>query len=314
MDKTDNILITGSGGMVGKALVKRLKGEGYKKILTPNSKELDLRKQRDVEDYFQKNKPDIVFHLAAKVGGIAANIKFPGEFLYDNLIMTANVTEAARQNNVKKLLFLGSSCIYPRESKQPMKEEYLLSGKLEPTNEGYAIGKICGLKLCEYYNKQYGTEFISIMPPNLYGEGDHFNSEKSHVISALISKFHKAKTNNEKKVEVWGTGNVRREFLYVGDIVEAVIFFINNSEKIKDTPFVNVGAGEDVSIKELSFLIKDIIGYEGEIFFDTTKPEGMPKKLMESSLAKKLGWEPRTTLKEGIEKTYQYFKNSIKDE
>lgn len=301
------ILITGSNGMVGKALVKKLRERGNNNLLLPPSEELDLRKQKDVENYFEINKPEYVFHIAARVGGIAANIASPAQFLYDNLIMESNVIESSRKNSVKKLLFLGSSCIYPRDCPQPMKEEYLLTGKLEPTNEGYALAKICGLKLCEYYNKQYGTNFINLMPPNIYGINDHFESEKSHVISALITKFINAKQNNSEFVEVWGTGISRREFLFVEDVADAMIYFMENFSAREISPFINIGSGEDVSIKELALLIKDIVGYTGELKFDATKPDGMPKKLLDNSKAFNLGWKAKTPLRDGIKETVEWY-------
>ena len=304
------ILITGSNGMVGKALVKNLREKGCENLLLPDFEELDLRKQKDVENYFKINKPELVFHLAAKVGGIAANIASPAEFLYDNLIMGCNVMESAKNNSVEKLLFLGSSCIYPRECPQPMKEEYLLTGKLEPTNEGYALGKICGLKLCEYYNKQYGTNFISLMPPNMYGINDHFDSKNSHVVSALITKFCNAKENNLESVEVWGTGVARREFLFVEDAVDAMIYFMENISAKEIGAFVNIGCGEDISIKELALLIKELVGYSGELKFDATKPDGMPKKLLDSSKAESLGWKAKTSFRDGLEKTIDWYLGS----
>jgi GDP-L-fucose synthase len=307
MNINGNILVTGSSGMVGTALLKKLKKKGYNHLLLPDSKELDLRNQKRVENYFEINKPEYVFHIAAKVGGIAANITSPAEFLYDNLAIETNVIESARKNLVKKLLFLGSSCIYPRDCPQPMKEEYLLTGKLEPTNEGYALAKICGLKMCEYYNKQYGTDFISLMPPNIYGINDHFQSEKSHVISALITKFYHAKKNELDSVEVWGTGISKREFLFVEDVTDAMVYFMENHSAKETGPFVNIGSEEDISIKDLAFLIKDMIGYTGELKFNTTKPDGMPKKLLDSSKAADLGWKAKTNLKEGLRKTIDWY-------
>lgn len=309
MNKDSVILVTGAKGMVGKVLINKLLEKGYSNILSPSSKELDLRKQEDVEEYFEKTKPEYVFHLAAKVGGIAANIESPADFLHDNLVMETNVIESSRKNNVEKLLFLGSSCIYPRECPQPMKEEHLLSGKLEPTNEGYALAKICGLKLCEYYNKQYKTNFINLMPPNIYGIHDHFASERSHVVSALLTRFHNAKKENLESVEIWGTGVARREFLYVEDCADAMIYFMENLSSEEIGAFVNIGCGEDVSIKELALLIKEIVGYEGELKFDTTKPDGMPKKLLDNSKSEKLGWKSKTSLHEGLEKTYKWYLN-----
>lgn len=304
------ILITGANGMVGKALVKKLREKGIENFLLPDIGELDLRDSKEVEKYFEINKPEIVFHLAARVGGIAANIAAPAEFLYDNLMMEWNVIESAKKNNVEKLLFLGSSCIYPRECPQPMKEEYLLSGKLEPTNEGYALAKICGLKLCEYYNKQYGTNFINLMPPNIYGINDHFGKENSHVVSALITKFVNAKENNLESVEIWGTGIARREFLFVEDVADAMVYFMENYSAGEIGPFVNIGSSEDISIKELAFLIKEIVGYEGELRFDESKPDGMPKKLLDSSKAASLGWRAKTSFREGLKKTIGWYREN----
>ncbi len=293
--------------MVGRSLVRKLKERGYAHLLTPSSKELDLRNQNEVEKYFKENKPNFVFHLAAKVGGIAANIESPADFLYYNLIMQSNVIEAARKYKVEKLLFLGSSCIYPKNSPQPMKEEYLLTGKLEPTNEGYGISKIAGLKMCQYYNKQYGTNFINLMPCNLYGPNDHFDPEKSHVVPALILKFHKAKNENSDFVEIWGTGNVKRELLFVEDLTDAIMYFMLNYDVKELDPFINIGYGKDVTIKELAFMIKDAVGYNGEIRFNPEKPEGMSEKLVDLTKSKKLGWEHKTDLKEGLKKTYEWF-------
>jgi GDP-L-fucose synthase len=307
MNKFSKVLITGASGMVGISLVNVLQKKGYKNLLTPSAKELNLKNQKDVDIYFKKNKIDYVFHLAAKVGGIATNIASPGEFMYDNLIMECNIIESSKNNGIRKLLFLGSSCIYPKNSKQPMKEEYLLDGKLEPTNEGYALAKIAGLKLCEYYNKQYGTNFISLMPCNIYGVNDHFNLKNSHVISALITKFHNAKKNKLPFVEVWGTGNARREFLYVEDIANAMVYFMEKYNA-KDLPsFINIGVGEDISIKDLSNLIKETVGYRGDIKFNTSKPDGMKKKLLDISLAKKFGWKNKIDLKNGLKLTYNWY-------
>lgn len=312
--KTDSkILITGSAGMVGKSLVAKLRKRGYDNLLLPRSEGLDLRDQIKTETFFKKKEIDYVFHLAAKVGGIAANIAEPAEFLYDNLMMELNVIESARKHKVKKLIFLGSSCIYPKECRQPMKEEYLLSGKLEPTNEGYALAKICGLKLCEYYNKQYGTNFISLMPCNLYGLNDRFDPKNSHVIPALMLKFHNAKLNNLPFVEVWGGGNARREFLFVEDLADAMIYFMEKFDADKMPSFVNIGYGEDVSIKEIAGIIKEVTGYKGDIKFDKSKPEGMLRKLLDVNKAKRFGWTSKTGLKQGLILTYNWFKNHSKD-
>jgi len=307
MSINSKILVTGSRGMVGGSLVRKLKEKEYNNLLLPSSSELDLRNQKAVQDYFKDNKPEYIFHIAAKVGGIGANINSPSDFLTDNLLMQSNVISSARDNDVKKLLFLGSSCIYPRECPQPMKEEHLLSGKLEPTNEGYAISKVCGLKECEFSNKQYGTNFISLMPPNLYGLNDHFEPEKSHVVSALITKFHNAKNQNLEFVDVWGTGTPRREFLYVDDCADAMIYFMQKYSAKEIGPFLNIGSGKDISIKDLAHLIKEVVGYSGELKFDTSKPDGMPKKLLDSSKAQEMGWEAKTELREGLGKTYQWY-------
>ena len=314
MEKKAAILVTGSGGMVGKALVKKLKEEGYDNLLLPGSKELDLKNQQQVEEYFSRNQIEYVFHLAAKVGGIAANIAAPGEYLYDNLLIAANVLEAAHRYNVKKLLYLGSSCIYPRECKQPMKEEYLLTGRLEPTNEGYALGKIAGLKLCEYYNKQYGTNFIALMPCNLYGENDHFDSERSHVVAALISKFEKACAEGLTEVEIWGDGSARREFLHIDDAASAMVYFMDKHDDANTLgPFVNIGLGKDVSIRELAYLIQEIVGFKGRIVFDASKPNGMPQKLLDVSRANSLGWRAQLSLEQGLRKTHGWYKENGKN-
>ena len=312
MNKKSKILVTGAGGMVGKTLVNELKIKGFLNLLTPNSKELNLKNKEEVEHYFMKHEPEYVFHLAAKVGGIKANMNYPAEFLYENLFIQSNVIEASRKFKVKKLLFLGSSCIYPKDSPQPMSEDLLLSNKLEPTNEAYAIAKIAGLKMCEYYNKQYGTNFISLMPCNLYGYNDHFEPENSHVISALILKFHEAKLENKNFVDVWGSGNPRRELLFVDDVADAMIYFMLNYDAKDLMPFINIGYGEDISIKELAFMIKEIIEYEGEVKFDISKPDGMLKKLLDVNKAKNLGWESKTELREGLKKTYEWFKENEK--
>lgn len=307
MEKSAKIFVTGHGGMVGTALVNLLIKKGYNNLILKTSKELDLRRQSEVEAFFQNEKPDYIFLIAAKVGGIMANFKYPAEFLYDNLMIQSNVVPSAYKYGIKKLLFLGSSCIYPRECPQPMREEYLLTGKFEPTNEGYALAKVNGLKLCEYCNKQYGTNFICLVPPNIYGPGDHFGVESSHVISALIYKFHKAKANNEKVVEIWGTGNARREFLFVEDAADACLYFMKNYGAKDLPPFINIGTGVDITIKDLAYLIKDIIGFNGDLFFDTTKPDGMPRKLMDVTKCTQLGWEAKINLKEGIKKTYEWY-------
>jgi len=308
MHKNAKIYVAGHNGMLGSSIVRILRSNGYQNLIYKRSFELDLKNQNEVNNFFENEKPEYVFLVAAKVGGIGANIEKPAEFLYDNLMINANIIEAAYQNKVSKLLFLGSSCIYPRLSKQPMKEDYLLDGKLEPTNEGYALGKIAGIKLCEFYNKQYNTNFISAMPPNLYGENDNFDPKHSHVIGALIRKFHTAKINNEKEVIMWGTGSARREFMYVDDAADACLFLMNNYNK---NEHINIGADEDIKIIELAELIKQITGFKGNIIKDTTKPDGMPKKLMDSSKMHNLGWKNKISLLEGLKKTYAFYLKSI---
>jgi GDP-L-fucose synthase len=293
--------------MVGSALCQKLRDLGFLNLITNPSQTLDLRKKEDVYSFFYSSKPDYVFHLAAKVGGIAANIESPVEFLTDNLYMNTNVISASQKLGVKKLLFLGSSCIYPRNCAQPMEESDLLSGVLETTNEGYALSKICGLKLCEYYNSQYGTNYISLMPPNIFGVGDDFGANTSHVISALIRKFHIAKTEGSRAVNIWGTGAARREFLYVDDVVEGMVYFMSKVNSNQLNGFVNLGSNKDISIGDLAELVKDVIGYHGTLNYDQTKPDGMPKKLMDSSIAESLGWMSSIGLREGIEKTYRWY-------
>ncbi|GAA0714296.1 GDP-L-fucose synthase [Aquimarina litoralis] len=304
MNINSKIYVAGHNGMVGSAIIRQLKKEGYTNIVVRSSSELDLKNQKAVNDFFIEEHPEYVFLAAAKVGGIGANIENPAIFLYDNLMINSNVIHAAYQSKVKKLLFLGSSCIYPRLSSQPMKEDYLLDGKLEPTNEGYALGKIIGIKLCEYYQKQYGCNFTSAMPPNLYGENDNFSPEHSHVIAALIRKFHEGKVQKSKEVIIWGTGSAKREFLYVDDAAEACLFLMKN---YNTSDHINIGSGEDISIYDLAIVIKDVVGYEGEIVKDTSKPDGMPRKLMDNSRIASLGWNHKISLKEGIRKTYKFF-------
>jgi len=307
VEKDAKIYVAGHRGLVGSAIMRKLKKESYNNLVYRTSSELDLRRQEKVEEFFQEEKPEYVILAAAKVGGIQANDKYSAEFLYDNLMIETNVIEAAHQNDVKKLLFLGSSCIYPKFADQPMKEDYLLSGKLESTNEGYAVAKITGIKLCEHYNKQYGTDFISAMPTNLYGPNDNFDLETSHVLPALIRKFHEAKVNNEDEVVIWGTGKPKREFLHVDDLADALLFLLNN---YSDDQFVNVGVGKDISILELAELIKDIVGFEGEIVNDLSKPDGTPRKLLDVSRLNDLGWESQISLEKGIKDTYQWFKEN----
>jgi GDP-L-fucose synthase len=308
MRKDSAILVTGSSGMVGRTLLDKLHSNGYSNLLTPQSSELDLTDQLAVKLYFERHKVDYVFHLAAKVGGIAANIRNPARYLQDNLLMQCNVIDQARLKKVRKLLFLGSSCIYPYECPQPMKEEYLMTGPLEPTNEGYALAKVAGLKLCQFYNKQYGTNFISLMPPNMYGPYDHFDDQDSHVVSALMSKFHKAKKDVAAEVVVWGSGSARREFLYTDDCADAMIYFMEKYDAAEIGPFINIGLGDDISIKDLAVMIKGIVGFKGKIVHDLSKPEGMKRKMLDSTRAAKLGWKAKISMKEGLIKTYEAYK------
>ena len=304
MEKDAKIYVAGHNGLVGSAIVRALKNNGHTNILVRSSKELDLRSQADVYQFFQQERPDYVVLAAAKVGGIHANNTYRAEFIYDNLVIETNVIHSAYQAGVTKLLFLGSSCIYPKLCPQPMQEDALLTGFLEPTNEPYAIAKIAGLKLCENYCHQYGVNYISAMPTNLYGLNDNFDLANSHVLPALMRKFHEAKINNLPSVEVWGTGTALREFLYVDDLADALLFLMDN---YNDPIFINVGTGEEISIKELALTIKAVVGYEGELVFDTSKPDGTPRKLLDITKLKSLGWQPKTSLKEGIETTYQWF-------
>ncbi len=304
MEKHARIYVAGHRGMVGSALVRKLQTEGFANIITRTSSELDLRNQTAVADFFQKERPDYVFLAAAKVGGIMANNTYRAEFLYDNLMIEANIIHSAYQTAVTKLLFLGSSCIYPKLAPQPLKEEYLLSGYLEETNEPYAIAKITGIKLCEAYRTQYGCNFISAMPTNLYGPNDNYDLQGSHVLPALIRKFHEAKINGQPTVEVWGTGSPMREFLHADDLASACFFLMEN---YTDDLFVNIGTGEDVTIREVAELIKETVGFEGELRWNTDKPDGTPRKLMDVSRLHNMGWKHTTELKDGLERTYQDF-------
>lgn len=306
MNKAAKIYVAGHRGMVGSAIVRQLKNNGFTDILVRTSKELDLTNQQAVNQFFETEKPDYVFLAAAKVGGIHANNVYRADFLYQNLMIEANIIHAAYINKVTKLLFLGSSCIYPKMAPQPLKEEYLLTGFLEPTNEPYAIAKIAGIKLCESYKRQYNCNFISAMPTNLYGPNDNYDLNNSHVLPALIRKFHTAKTQNQAQVEIWGTGAPLREFLHVDDLAEACLFLMDN---YNDELFVNVGSGTDISIKDLALLVKKIVGYEGELVFDTSKPDGTPRKLMDVSRINHLGWQHKISLEEGINKVYEEVKN-----
>ncbi|XZF13284.1 GDP-L-fucose synthase [Chitinophagaceae bacterium MMS25-I14] len=304
MKKQDKIYVAGHRGMVGSAIVRKLTNDGFEHILTRSSAELDLRNQKAVNEFFEAEKPDYVFLAAAKVGGILANNTYRADFLYDNLMLEANIIEASYKNNVKKLLFLGSSCIYPKLAPQPLKEEHLLTGLLEPTNEPYAIAKIAGIKMCEAYRDQHGCNFIAAMPTNLYGQGDNYHLQNSHVIPAMIRKFHEAKESVAPFVTLWGTGTPLREFMYVDDLADACIFLMQSyDEKL----FINIGTGQEKTINDLALLIKQVVGYEGEIQYDTTKPDGTPRKLMDSSRLHNLGWQHHIALEEGLAKAYQFF-------
>ena len=304
MEKQARIYVAGHRGMVGSALVRKLQAEGYTNIVTRTSAELDLRNQAAVADFFDQERPNYVFLAAAKVGGILANNTYRAEFLYDNLMIESNIIHSAYQTGVTKLLFLGSSCIYPKLAPQPLREEYLLSGFLEETNEPYAIAKITGIKLCEAYRSQYGCNFISAMPTNLYGPNDNYDLQGSHVLPALIRKFHEAKVNDETTVEVWGTGSPMREFLHADDLADACFFLM---EQYNGELFVNIGTGEDVTIKQVAELIQEIVGFAGELRWNTDKPDGTPRKLMDVSRLHDLGWKHKTELRQGLELTYQDF-------
>lgn len=305
MDILSKIYVAGHRGMVGGAVVRCLQAQGYNQIITRTSTELDLRNQAAVHEFMASQKPEYVVIAAAKVGGILANNTYRADFLYDNLSIQNNLIHAAYACGVKKLLFLGSSCIYPKLAPQPLKEEYLLTGLLEPTNEPYAIAKIAGIKMCEAYRDQYGCNFISAMPTNMYGIGDNYHPQNSHVLPALIRKMHEAKMANAPAVEVWGDGSPEREFLYADDLAEALVHLLKN---YNEKEFVNVGYGSDISIKELALTIKKVIGYQGELVWDASKPNGTPKKLMDSSRMQALGWQPKVNLEEGIALAYKDFK------
>lgn len=304
MDFNSSIYIAGHNGMVGSALVRELNNTGYNNLVLRSFKDLDLRNQQAVNEFFEQEKPEYVILAAAKVGGIHANNTYPAEFIYDNLMIEANIIHAAYSNNVRKLLFLGSSCIYPKLAEQPIKEEYLLAGALESTNEAYAIAKITGIELCKFYRRQYGCDFISAMPTNLYGINDNFDLETSHVMPALIRKFHEAKINDSQEVYIWGSGKPRREFLYVDDLARACIHLL---KVYSDELHVNIGTGEDIEINELAKKIKDVVGYEGNIVNDLSKPDGTPRKLLDVSLLNSLNWKYDVHLGDGIEKVYSWF-------
>lgn len=308
MNKTDKIYVAGHRGMVGSAIVRILQQNGFSNIVFRTSKELDLKNQQAVADFFANETPDHVFLAAAKVGGIVANNTYRAQFIYENLMIQNNIIHHSYLNNVKKLLFLGSSCIYPKLAPQPMKEEYLLTGILEPTNEPYAIAKIAGIKMCDAYRAQYGCNFISVMPTNLYGPNDNYDLNNSHVLPALIRKFHTAKKENLQSVEIWGTGSPMREFLHVNDLADACFYLMQN---YNEHGLVNIGVGEDITIKDLALLVKRIVGFEGELKFDATKPDGTPRKLMDVSKLHSFGWKHKINLEEGIGSVYEEVKEKL---
>ncbi|MBT9173927.1 MAG: GDP-L-fucose synthase [Syntrophomonadaceae bacterium] len=301
------VYLAGHRGLVGSALLRKLQEAGYSNLLVRTSRELDLRRQADVEAFFHQEKPEYVLLAAAKVGGIMANMETPAAFFYDNILIQSNVMHAAYKFRVNKLLYVSSSCAYPRQCIQPMKEEYLLDGKPEPTNEAYALAKICGMKMAEAYHQQHGCAFFSLIFPNIYGAGDNFDLSSSHVISALIKKMYEAKTNGLPAVEIWGTGNARREFIYVDDVADACLYFMN---RLNGGEALNVGTGIDISIKGLAELIKTVVGYDGNLFYNTDKPDGMPQKLLEVSKMRESGWSPRVSLEDGLQKTFHWFINN----
>jgi GDP-L-fucose synthase len=313
MNRNAKIYVAGHRGMVGSAIARRLGAEGCSRIVTRTRAELDLTRQTEVESFFQSEKPEYVFVAAARVGGILANSTFPAEFIYENLQIQTNLVHCAFKAGVKKLLFLGSSCIYPRECPQPMKEEYLLTGPLEPTNEAYAVAKIAGIQMCRFYHQQHGADFLSLMPSNLYGPGDNFDLQNSHVLPALIRKFHEARVNRSGSVVMWGSGTPCREFLHVDDLADACVFVMQNLSASalygQGVSHLNVGAGEEISIKDLALLIRDIVGFKGEITHDLTKPDGMPRKLLDVSRLKALGWRHKIGLEQGIRQVYDWYRN-----
>ncbi|MCP4682527.1 MAG: GDP-L-fucose synthase [Desulfobacterales bacterium] len=309
MDKNSKIYIAGHHGLVGSAIRRKLLKSGYNNLINRTRQELDLMRQENVKEYFDQERPEYVFLAAAKVGGIWANSQYPADFIYDNLAIQMNIIHSSYVFNVKKLLFLGSSCIYPKECPQPMKEDYLLSGYLEPTNEPYAVAKIAGIELCQAFSRQYETHFISVMPTNLYGPNDNFDLETSHVFPALIRKFHEARMNDQGEVEIWGTGTPRREFLHVDDLAEACVFLMNHYD---DPDIINIGVGRDLTIRELAEMISRVVGFDGELRFDPTKPDGTPVKLLDVSRLHSLGWRAKISLEEGIRQTYEwYLKNEV---
>ncbi|MDW5550886.1 GDP-L-fucose synthase [Methanosarcina sp.] len=312
MDKKSKIYLAGHRGLVGSAIKRKLESKGYSNLIFRTHGELDLTNQQAVNEFFEREKPEYVFLAAAKVGGILANNTYPAEFIYENLMIEANIIHASYKNGVKKLLFLGSSCIYPKLAPQPLKEEYLLTGPLEETNEAYAIAKIAGIRLCKHYNQQYVTNFISVMPTNLYGPNDNFDLETSHVMPALIRKFHEAKVKNEPEVVIWGTGKPLREFMHVDDMADACVYLMEKYNTDDIGEFVNIGVGKDITIGELSEVIKEIVGFEGTIRKDLSKPDGTPQKLLDITKLSSLGWKAKISLRDGIEQTYEWYQSQIK--
>lgn len=311
MEKTAKIFVAGHRGLVGAAIVRRLEAEGYTNLLLRTRSQLDLMNQTSVRDFFQTERPEFVIDSAAKVGGIKANMTYPAEFLYENLQIQNNLIWSAKEFGVKKFLFLGSSCIYPRDCAQPMKEDYFMTGKPEPTNEAYAYAKIAGMKMCEYIYDEFHLNFTSCMPTNIYGENDNFDPETSHVIPSLLRRFHEAKIAKAPEVVIWGSGESRREFLHVDDLASAVVWLLNN---YSNKQFLNIGTGEDISIKELAALIKELVGYEGELVFDTTKPDGMPRKLLDVTRLHSAGWKHDIDFKKGLKSTYDWYLSNIAKE
>jgi len=310
MEKNSRIYVAGHTGMVGSAIVRCLERNGYENIIKRNHKELDLTNQAECERFFNEVKPEYVFLAAAKVGGIHANDTYPADFIMENMLIECNVIRSAFMNKVKKLMFLGSACIYPKLCPQPIKEEYLLTGPLEPTNEAYALAKITGIKMCQSYNKQYGTRYISVMPANLYGINDRFDAYNSHVIPSMMVKFHRAKTENRPYVELWGTGNPLREFLYVDDMAEACLYLMLNYEGSEP---VNIGSGKEISIRDLAGIIRDVVGFTGEIVFDSSKPDGTPRRVLDNSKIASMGWKPKIDIREGLRREYEYYINMLKE-
>ena len=308
MNKESKIVIFGSGGLAGGAILRRLREDGYRNILTPRSKDLDLREQEEVREWFRVHKIDYVFLAAALVGGIMANKTRKAEFLHDNLMMQCNVIDSAYYSGVKKLLFLGTSCIYPAGRQHPLREDELLTGPLEPTNDAYAIAKIAGIKQCDFYREQYGFDAISIMPPNLYGPGDHFKGENGHVLAALMNRFHEAKETGAPTVACWGDGSAMREFLHCDDLADACLYFMDN---YSEAGHINTGTNQDITIKHLAESIAKVVGYEGEIIWDTSKPNGNPRKLLDSTRANGLGWKPKTSFEEGLQQTYSWYLQNV---